>query len=118
MSKVDRLKELLARRYPLGVAMETHQDGTRTVTVWLTDLPGCIASGTTLDEAKARLETIKPALFKKLLGLGLDFPEASSAVTVASVKRYESHRRAIPKLQQKAPAEKVRTLTTHVPATA
>jgi predicted RNase H-like HicB family nuclease len=70
-----RVRDILSKQYPVVVGVETDADGREHFAAWLLDLPGCIAQGDTREEAKARLEAIKPAYLAKLLDLGSAIPE-------------------------------------------
>lgn len=73
-----KVQKLLERDYPVVIGVEKLKDGTEKYAAWLLDFPGCIAQGGTSEQARERLEAIKPAFFEKLVKLGVRIPRQTS----------------------------------------
>ena len=70
-----RVSQILRKGYLSVIGIEKDAAGKEHFAAWLLDLPGCVAQGDTREEARQRLEAIKPAYIAKLLELDAPIPE-------------------------------------------
>jgi len=70
-----KVSEILRKGYLTVFGIEKDAEGKEHFAAWLLDLPGCVAQGDTREEARERLEAIKPAYIAKLLELAAPIPE-------------------------------------------
>ena len=71
------LDSILKRDYPRALSMERREDGTEIYAAFLVDAPGCIAQGSSPEEASKRLEAVERVYFEKLLEIGAPVPDAT-----------------------------------------
>ena len=63
--------------YAVG-GVEGGADGSQRFAMWLIDLPGCIAQGSSPGEAYSRLEAMAPPFFEALEKIGAPIPEPTA----------------------------------------
>ena len=68
------LDRVLKQDWPVMVAVARDAEGHENYAASLVDFPGCMAQGTTRQEARAKLATITRAFFRNALELGIAIP--------------------------------------------
>jgi predicted RNase H-like HicB family nuclease len=77
-----RVTEILRKGYLSVVGIERDAEGKEHFAAWLLDLPGCVAQGETREQARERLDAIKPPYIAKLLELNVTIPEPTTLPAV------------------------------------